>query len=340
MAPRRGLQQRLALAREQALNRALEPETWKRYFDTYEAYAHLCAAQGLPVRFAWQQLAAWCVFWVQQGFEASTLKNHFSAFSRVADELGMSFPRENSRTKRQLQRLRRGLEKECEGVQHSTPLTRKWIMRMFKFAGVRSLADLELIPPPLLTFLARVSLAHTCMLRMCEHRDGLRVEHVTLVTSPNGDRSFRVSIPEVKDKLRHQPRVCDVPVGSGIHSAGAVLEVFLRVAHPRGEPGILFPRWQGIHKLNAPASESTFKSALRQLAAGAGMHGDELKRLRPHSLRAGGCTDYLSWGANEAWVQVQGGWRSPVYKIYYRPMAADMGYMRKRLLAAEKITAE
>ena len=29
----------------------------------------------------------------------------------------------------------------------------------------------------------------------------------------------------------------------------------------------------------------------------------------------------------EAFVQKQGGWLGPIFKIYYRPMAADMGNM-------------
>ena len=70
------------------------------------------------------------------------------------------------------------------------------------------------------------------------------------------------------------------------------------------------------------------------------MGPEDLRLLRPHSLRAGGCTDYLSHGVNEVWVQRQGGWRSAIFKIYYRPMAADMAYMRDRLLAAAQITAE
>jgi integrase len=65
---------------------------------------------------------------------------------------------------------------------------------------------------------------------------------------------------------------------------------------------------------------------MRRLAAKAGMPQADVQRLRGHSLRSGGATDYLSSGLlTEAWVQKQGGWLSQVFKIYYRPTEADQG---------------
>ena len=66
------------------------------------------------------------------------------------------------------------------------------------------------------------------------------------------------------------------------------------------------------------------------------MRMDMVARVTPHSLRAGGCTSWLSGGAEEAWVQRQGGWRSSIYKLYYRPSAADMALMHETLATAAR----
>ena len=78
---------------------------------------------------------------------------------------------------------------------------------------------------------------------------------------------------------------------------------------------------------------------MRVYAMAAGMAQEDVVRVRGHSLRAGGATDYLSSGMlTEAWVQKQGGWLSPIFKIYYRPMDADRGKMADLLRRVAETT--
>ena len=147
----------------------------------------------------------------------------------------------------------------------------------------------------------------------------------------------------MKDHLRHEPRTCGLACTGFLRGAGTVLQAYMERTHARSTPGaLLFPEWApGSVATAVPASEAAFKSALRGLARQAGMPEELVLRLRPRSLRAGGCTDYLASGlVAEAWVQQQGGWRSAVFKIYYRPHQADFAYMHRKLAAVAALSAE
>ena len=63
-----------------------------------------------------------------------------------------------------------------------------------------------------------------------------------------------------------------------------------------------------------------------------------MQRSTPHSLRSGGCTDWLSAGMEEVWVQQQGGWRSSIFRLYFRPSAAELAGMHAKLEAAARAT--
>lgn len=337
MAFEPGLKQRLALGRETALKRALEANTQAAYYATWDAFTSLCIAQGVPIAFRWQQLAAWCVFWCENGYKGRTLKNHFTHFRSVATELNLKYPASKSRTARRIARLVRGLKKDHDGeVRRATPLTRRWLRLIFRACGVHSLRDLWRVQPSVATFVVRVAVAHDCCLRMCEHHDGLRVGMCETV-SLRGAETVLLHLPEVKDKMRHN-RICEMPVFGGLDSAGAMLQIYIARFHD-GQPAssTLFPDWSDgddQRRLPSTAPAGRFTRALRVAALAAGMRVDMVARVTPHSLRAGGCTSWLSGGAEEAWVQRQGGWRSSIYKLYYRPSAADMALMHEKLAAA------
>ena len=170
-------------------------------------------------------------------------------------------------------------------------------------------------------------IGHDCMLRMCEHRDGMRVGDV--VAPVRGvHASYFLCVPEVKDKVRQERhRRCYLPVGEDICLGGFWMGVLMEM-HAKSKPDDpLFAATTALGEPTAvPQSERYFKTELRRLAAAAGMRQEDVDRVRGHSLRSGGATDYLSSGhMTEAWVQKQGGWLSPVFKIYYRPTDADQG---------------
>ena len=112
--------------------------------------------------------------------------------------------------------------------------------------------------------------------------------------------------------------------------------------HRRSGPDqVLFAQVKGGRLAQAPATEYSFKKAMKSLARAAGMNAKDVERLRGHSLRAGGATDYLSSGTvSDAWVQRQGGWLSPVYRIYFRPAEADVVRMAGRIKATAHESTE
>ena len=62
------------------------------------------------------------------------------------------------------------------------------------------------------------------------------------------------------------------------------------------------------------------------------------ERVTAHSMRAGGATDYLSWGMSGAFVQKQGGWLSDAYMIYYRPSTAEGAQLAATMKRAAAVT--
>ena len=59
--------------------------------------------------FAFDQLAAWCYHYCNQGFTARSLPGHFSAFKWFAVVEGLEFPERDSTTMERLRRARRAL---------------------------------------------------------------------------------------------------------------------------------------------------------------------------------------------------------------------------------------
>jgi hypothetical protein len=232
----------------------------------------------------------------------------------VADEVGISYPARGGATHKKLKLLVRGLTKlDKTVVDRATPLTRRWMRRMMHVKGVRTAADAAAAPLATQIFLARMVIGHDCMLRMCEHRDGMRVGDVVKPVQGVHD-SYFLRVPEIKNKVRMEKhRKCYMPMGDSILLGGFWLDLLMNGVHAESEPhDMLFPQVGARgERTGLPASEHGFKKELRRLAAKAGMPQEDVRRLRGHSLRSGGATDYLSSGLlTEAWVQKQGGWLS------------------------------
>ena len=250
----------------------------------------------------------------------------------------MKYPRRGSLTHKKLKLLLRGLTKlDKTTVDRATPLTRRWMRRIMALKGVRTPADAKAAHPSVQVLLARMVIAHDCMMRMCEHRDGMTVGDV-IAPVRGVHTSYFLRVPEVKDKVRQERhRRCYLPVGDDVCLGGFWMGVLMEMHSGSRPSDPLFAATTATGEVTAePQSERYFKSELRRLAAAAGMEQADVDRVRGHSLRSGGATDYLSSGhMTEAWVQKQGGWLSSVFKIYYRPTDADQG----RLAALIKRTA-
>ena len=324
--------------------RSLSRKVRRAYESTYRAFVDLCGATGEPVEFDYGQLAAWCVFWVESGYSARTLAGHFTAFRRVAAEGGKRFPMRHTLTERRLQWLRRGLLKDAGPVNRATPLTLSRIMTMWRTVfKVKVLGDLRYVEPGVLTFITRVMVGHACMLRMCEHEDGMRVGDVSAFQmAADGSVAVSVRVRERKDHVRHESRRCGLAGTGKLWDAGSVLQLYMELMHGTSKQDyLLFPEWSsGGAYVPVPASARDFRETLQRVARQSGMAPAEAGKVRPHSLRSGGCTDYLGSGlVTEAWVQSQGGWRSSIFKIYYRPHGADIPYMHAKLAAVAALTA-
>jgi hypothetical protein len=317
---------------------------------TFKTFSSLCSSVGMTTAFRPDQLTMWCTFWCKVcEYSPNTLKNHFAAFARIAREQSMPYPRHGSTGWAQVKDCVRGLIKGWDkGINRATPLTRKWLQRMLMAMGIRTLDDLAALDLDAMTFIVRILVGQACFLRMAEHRDGMRVGDVSFTTNLQGQTTAILRVKERKDKTRmHRERLCQMPVHDNIMSSGGALKVYMARCHggwrkPVATPDtLLYPAWTARGQATTvPASEYHFKSGMRTLAIAAGMPQAMAAKLSPHSLRSGGCTDALAAGMDESWVQMQGGWLSSVFKIYYRPMAADMAHMFERLKTMEIVMAQ
>ena len=118
----------------------------------------------------------------------------------------------------------------------------------------------------------------------------------------------------------------------------------------RNAQTILFPRI--LHSAENPVvsdqacSDKSFLACVKQWSQNAGMPRQDWLRLRGHSFRAGGATDWSVAGAGEEFIMTQGGWRSPCWLIYVRrarhhstPLARRMhALLRPVLFALERTT--
>ena len=71
-----------------------EPLTWKKYRQKFEEFGRLCDACGLPRRFQYEQLAAWCTLWCRN-FSPTSLATHFTAFRAMAVEFELDYLRKH-----------------------------------------------------------------------------------------------------------------------------------------------------------------------------------------------------------------------------------------------------
>jgi hypothetical protein len=287
----------------------------------------------MKIGFNYRQMSQWCVFYCREGYSWRSLAGHMTAFRHAADAWGLKWHRKDSSSMRAMGRLMRGLRKaHPQAVNRATPLTKRWLALMLRQLGISSLADWWSCAPAQLVAGSRMLAAHTAMMRMCEHADGMRVDSVKEV-----DGSVVLMVPEIKDKLRTgQLRACGMALRSHWLSPGYALTVLkARLHSSSARSAVLFAKCVNGRATSTPASAAGFKKMLKQLAKSSDMAADKLRKVRGHSLRAGGATDFLSHGASRAWVQRQGGWRSDCFMIYYRPVSADMVAMSDQLKILE-----
>ena len=307
---------------------------------------------GLPVQYAYAQLASWAWYYAQR-FTQRTLPQHWSAFRWCADVDGKVFPLPDSVCWRRMRRVMRALRLRDPTVERrSFALVWRWIRKMMAVDGIRTVQQLQAgLSLAKTIFWARTVTAHTAMMRACEHEEGMSVTDLTLHATPGSvghgywTHFYELAVgaapldlqPQLatnrKLKLR-AARSCILPTWTSLQSAGLwlhVLGIQVRTAwaacgHPSPHPAdeVIFPSVVGGQLVNRPQRASDYLSQLRRLARCAGMPAADVARLEQRSLRAGGCTDAFAWGMPRASIMRQGGWTSDTVDIYNRPTVTDM----------------
>lgn len=260
--------------------------------------------------------------WLIDGGKVTTLPNFLSAWRDVCDERHMFFPAKGSLEWRYIAKYLRGARLRYPHVaRRSTPLTLALIRVVLADIGVTCIRDYESCSIAVLSFCARLLVAHSAMMRTCAHAAGCTFGDVS---HPSGADErfllFRVGFAVTARKIKLRPaRSCILPVVADFLSCGYALRVLMRRAHGTASScgSVLFPR-SGSDRRPLPWIDmrSAIRTALRPHLATLGISASTVDG---RSLRAGGATDWFSAGAPRWWVKSQGGWLSDAVDLYNRP---------------------
>ena len=186
-----------------------------------------------------------------------------AAFHKMAEEEGLKWPKAGSRTHRKLKRLIAGIRKEVPGPEkkQAKPLVKRWIKKMLAELGIDTPEDWHTVRLADLVPAARMLVAQECLMRMCEHRDGMARSDV-----PVGKRATVLKVPEVKDKLRTgTTRDGEMARHKSATSAAWALESLVRRLGPAEAGDVLFPAVvDGVVRRKTAGSESTGGSVKRK----------------------------------------------------------------------------
>ena len=303
------------------------------------SYDAFCAACGIcPVQFTMHIIMDWMTDYCRQGFTARSLSSRLSGLRRYARRLRMPFPALDSYEWADINDLRTALLKiDPTDPKQATVVGLYWIMRVAALIGITTVMDLYTCAPWALQLHTRALVAHCCCLRGVEHRSGLRVGDIQVVTPKF--LSLRIADRYSEKKLKLRPgRLCVIPVVKAPWSAGeAMLAYIARLRSSAPPSAILFPiidQTSGRLLESQTASDARFIKEFKCRVEAAGMKPKDAKNVSNHSFRAGGATDWSTGGMDENFVQAQGGWTSRCFRIYIRPATHHFFRTAARLVAA------
>ena len=285
-------------------------------------FLRFCDSVGAARIFHPDTIIIFFEMWLLDGGKVTTLPNFLSAWRDVCDERHMYFPPKGSLEWRYIGKYLRGARMRYPHVaRRSTPLTLSLIRLVLADVGVTHVHDYETCSIAVLSFCARLLVAHAAMMRTCAHTAGCTVGDVSQPSAAAGRFFlFRVGYSVTARKIKLRPaRSCILPRITDVLSCGYALHVLLRRAHGRpSAPGaVLFPR-TGSDRRPLPWLDmrAAVRAALRPHLSRVGA---PLTTIDGRSLRAGGATDWFSADAPRWWVKSQGGWLSDAVDIYNRP---------------------
>lgn len=234
----------------------------------------------------------------------------------------MYFPAAGSREHRYIAKYIRGARvRYPHVVRRSTPLTLRLIRMVLADVGVTSARCYDTCSIAVLSFCARLLVAHAAMMRTCAHEAGCLLADVSQPAHGAGRfLLLRVGFTVRSRKIKLRPaRSCILPIVKDVLSCGFALSILIRRAHTSGAVGshVLFPRSRLVR---SPLPWLDMRSAVRAaLAAHLAATGRPVASIDGRSLRAGGATDWFSARAPRWWIKTQGGWLSDAVDIYNRP---------------------
>ena len=288
-----------------------------------------CQAMGVRAEYTADNIGDWMVDYCREGFSANSLSGRLTSLRRYARARRADFPHENSYEWADITDLRKALVKiDPTSVTRATLVSVLWLRAVAAYLNLRTLDDLAnpaRCAPWALQLYTRAGMAHCCLLRGVEHRDGLRMGDISIVTP--GFAVLQVAERWSTKKQKMKPgRRCVLPMDAsmGISSPGHVLLIYLqRVRTGCDAESLLFPSITaaGLIREDTPATDADFIRDFKFYLAAAGMDNEALRHVTNHSFRAGGATDWAIGGMPTDFIQRQGGWASDCYKIYVRPTA-------------------
>ena len=229
-------------------------------------------------------------------------------------------------------------------LKQATVIDVHWLLRVAATLGVASFDDLWRCSLRDLQLICRAHACHCCMMRGCEHRDGLLTSDVRCVRDDAGGIEFFVlHIAErysTKKKKLCPERDCVMLVEDSLSSAGGVMQVYLTrmgVLSGAFKDRQLFPlidRASGAIDGDATTTDAQFIRFFVAQCRTAGMDDAARKKVTNHSFRAGGATDASVGGASETEIAAQGGWTSRALRRYIRPQAHHARTRAVRMSAA------
>ena len=277
--------------------RGLKESTHGRYEATARDFAACCAASGVD---AWPVHPGALQDWVAAlgaSCLPSTIETYVNNLRLFCTAEGRPFP-----TKEALAGVRltiRGLWRDAwRDVSRAPPLRLRHLERMCR--------KLDLSVPRHARLAAMLYVGHGAMLRSVEL---LRLRDKDIVITPYG---VRVKIVAAVDKTR-------------LTTKGKATYVWIPAEGSRAREMML--RWRRHYHARRPTDSAwekapSYASWLSQISKVGKAVG--VPRATTHSLRAGGCTDYLEGECRDEVVKRTGRWASQTYLQYFRPTGEEL----------------
>ena len=310
-----------------------EPATERAGAAVARQFHEFCLARGHGMRFTAPIMNEFMTFYVASGYVARSLGKRNAELRTFARRHGCEFPAKESAEWEAVRRQRQALLKlDPTEEKHATVCHHGLLDKMRGYLHAGTQRELRSCAPWACQLVTRALLAHCCMLRGCEHADGMTVSDVELIT--DAYVVVRVNWRRSARKIKTRPaRRCVVPRGL---PAGQALVTYLQRFHARSDgSAVLFPaRRSDGAPTSAPQTVAQLMTVMKAVGALAGFTQAELARLTAHSLRAGGTTDFFAAGLSEAFIREQGGWASDAVRGYNRPAAPHRWAMANSMVSA------